>query len=214
VNILFSKVTLLIALYSEEYPKRDRKKIMGDGIAARLATKSKEINDSICDKSAKNCRDKINNLNKKYKTVKDKSKLTGEGSEGIKSFQKFDALDEIWGTRDSVISKYVTEAGTSHTPTAPVASPSSSLTGSVTMAICESEVDEESLLLQALVRSGGRRGKGKELVGQLGKRARPEDDDDNALTDKTAIDSKEKKIKGLLEPAHSCDGTCMVFFAS
>jgi len=58
--------------------------IMGDGIAARLAAESKEINDPTCDTSAKNCRDKINNLDKKYKTVKDKSKLTGEGSEGIK----------------------------------------------------------------------------------------------------------------------------------
>ena len=120
--------------------------IMGEGIAARLAAESKEINDPICDTSAKNCHDKINNLDKKYKTVKDRSKLTGEGSEGIKSFQKFDSLDEIWGTRDSVNPKYVTEAGTSHTPTAPVASPSSSLTGSAsnTTVIWESAVDEES----------------------------------------------------------------------
>lgn len=94
------EVTLLIAIYGEEYPRRERGKsleTMWERIAARLVAESKEINDFISDKSAKNCRDKINNLNKKYKTVKDKSKLTGEGSEGIKSFPEFDALDEIWG---------------------------------------------------------------------------------------------------------------------
>ena len=150
---------LLNAIYGKEYPKRDRGKSlekMWERIAARLVAGSKEINDFISDKSAKNCRDKINNLNKIYKTVKDKSKLTGEGSEGIKSFPEFDALDEIWGTRDSVNPKYVMEAGTSHTPTTPVPSPSSSSGGSAsnTTASRESEVDEESPLLQALVRSG------------------------------------------------------------
>ena len=74
---------LLNAIYGEEYPKRDRGKsleTMWERIAARLVAGSKEINDFISDKSAKNCRDKINNLNKIYKTVKDKRKLTGEGS--------------------------------------------------------------------------------------------------------------------------------------
>lgn len=50
------EVTLLIAIYGEEYPKRDRGKsleTMWERIAARLVAKSKEINDFICDKSAK-----------------------------------------------------------------------------------------------------------------------------------------------------------------
>ena len=94
------------------------------------------------------------------------------------------------------------EAGTSHTPTTPVPSPSSSLGGSAsnTTASRESEVDEESPLLQALVRSGAWRGKEKELVGQPGKRARPEDDDDELeqakrlfFKDKKKPDSKKKK---------------------
>ena len=191
------EVTLLIAIYGEEYPKRDKGKsleTMWERIAARLVAESKEINDFISDKSAKNCRDKINNLNKIYKTVKDKSKLTGEGSEGIKSFPEFDALDEIWGTRDSVNPKYVMEAGTSHTPTTPVPSPSFSSGGSAsnTTASRESELDEESPLSQALVRSGARRGKGKELVGQPGKRARPEDDDDDALTDDDELEQAKR----------------------
>lgn len=49
----------------------------------------------------------MNNLNKNYKAVKDKSKQTGEGNEGIESFPLFNDLDEIWGTRDSVNHKYV-----------------------------------------------------------------------------------------------------------
>lgn len=81
-------------------------------IAERLVADCKEM-DITCNKSAKQCRDKINNLNKKYKAVKDKSKLTGEGSEEIKPFPQFDNLDQIWGTRDSVSPKYVVEAGTS-----------------------------------------------------------------------------------------------------
>ena len=57
---------------------------MWDRMAERLVADSKEIDDFVCDKSAKNCRDKINNLSKKYKTVKDKSKPTVEGSKYIK----------------------------------------------------------------------------------------------------------------------------------
>ena len=82
-----------------------------------------------CQKSAKNCRDKINNLSKKYKNVKDKSKMTGEGSKNIKSFPEFDELDQIWGARDSVNSKYVMEAGTSKSAIATL-SPNSSMTSS------------------------------------------------------------------------------------
>ena len=58
----------------------------------------------------------MNNLNKKYKTVKDKSKSTGEGSEEIKSFPEFTDLDELWGTRDTVTNKYVVEAGSNDQP--------------------------------------------------------------------------------------------------
>lgn len=45
---------------------------MWERIAERLVAECKEM-DITCDKSAKKCRDKINNLNKKYKAVKDKS---------------------------------------------------------------------------------------------------------------------------------------------
>ena len=58
----------------------------------------------------------MNNLNKKYKTVKDKSKSTGEGSDQIKSFPEFTDLDELWGTRDTVTTKYVVEAGANDQP--------------------------------------------------------------------------------------------------
>ena len=95
---------------------------MWEKIEARLAEESKEVLNIHCEKSAKSCRDKINNLSKKYKNVKDKSKMTGEGSENIKSFPEFDELDQIWGTRDSVNPKYVMEAGTSKSA---IATPSS-----------------------------------------------------------------------------------------
>lgn len=68
-------------------------------MAERLVADSKEIDDFVCDKSAKNWRDKINNLSKKYKTVKDKSKLTVEGSKDIKSFPEFNDLNDIWDKR-------------------------------------------------------------------------------------------------------------------
>ena len=62
------------------------------------------------------CRDKITNLNKKYKNVKDKSKATREGSKEIKGFPEFADLNEIWGTWDIVTNKYVVEAGTNEQP--------------------------------------------------------------------------------------------------
>lgn len=74
---------------------------MWERIVERLVAECKEM-DITCAKSAKKCHDKINNLNKKHKSVKDKSKMTGEGSEEIKSFPQFDDLGQIWGTRDSV----------------------------------------------------------------------------------------------------------------
>ena len=100
----------------KEYKNRDKGRnldSMWEKIEARLAEESKEVLNIHCKKSAKSCRDKINNLSKKYKNVKDKSKMTREGSKNIKSFPKFDELDQIWGTRDSVNPKYVMEAGTS-----------------------------------------------------------------------------------------------------
>ena len=112
---------------------------MWERIVERLVTECKEM-DITCDKSAK-----INNLNKKYKAVKDKSKLTGEGSEGIKSFPQFDDLDQIWGTRDSVSPKYVVEAGTSQPVTStPVPSPNPSIGASESSATVQSVEPAES----------------------------------------------------------------------
>ena len=135
------EVKLLITIYGQEWQNRDSRRSlepMWERIAERLVTECKEM-DITCDKSAKNCRDKINNLNKKYKAVKDKSKLTGEGSEGIKSFPQFDDLDQIWGTRDSVSPKYVVEAGTSQPVTStPVPSPNPSIGASESSATVQS----------------------------------------------------------------------------
>ena len=102
---------------------------MWEKIEARLAEESKEVLNTHCQKSAKNCRDEINNLSKKYKNVKDKSKMTREGSENIKSFPEFDELNQTWGTRDSVNPKYVMEAGTSKSAIA-TPSPNSSMCSS------------------------------------------------------------------------------------
>ena len=89
---------------------------MWDRIAERVNSESVEINAFSGEKTAKNCRDKMNNLNKKYKTVKDKSKFTGEGSDEIKSFPEFTDLDKLWGTHDTVTNKYVVEAGSNDQP--------------------------------------------------------------------------------------------------
>ncbi|KAL9978717.1 hypothetical protein ACROYT_G016270 [Oculina patagonica] len=126
------EVKLLIAIYGEEFKNREKGRSlepMWDKIAARLVAESKEFNNFICDKSAKNCRDKINNLNKKYKAVKDKSKMTGEGSDDIKSFPEFDELDQLWGTRDSVNPKYVIEAGTLQSTPSPSTSAAGASSG-------------------------------------------------------------------------------------
>ena len=123
---------LLISTYGEEYKNRDKGRnldFMWEKIEARLAEESKEVLNIYREKSAKSCRDKINNLSKKYKNVKDKSKMTGEGSKNIKSFPEFDELDQIWGTRDSVNPKYVMEAGTSKSAIA-TPSPNSSMSSS------------------------------------------------------------------------------------
>lgn len=37
----------------------------------------------------------------------------GEGSNEIKGFPKFQDLDEIWGTRDSITPKYVVDSSSS-----------------------------------------------------------------------------------------------------
>ena len=89
---------------------------MWEKIAERVNSESTEMNSFAGKKDAKQCRDKITNLNKKYKNVKDKSRATGEGSEEIKGFPEFADLDEIWGTRDIVTNKYVVEAGTNDQP--------------------------------------------------------------------------------------------------
>ena len=100
-----------------------------------------------CDNSAKKCRDKVNNLNKKYEAVKDKSTWTGEDSEETKSFPQFDDLDQIWGTRDSVSLNYVVETGTSQPVTS---TPNSSICGSersttVPLAELDKSTDESDL---------------------------------------------------------------------
>ena len=126
------EVKLLISIYGEEHKNRDKGRNLDstwEEIEARLAEESKEVLNIYCEKSAKSCRDKINNLKKKYKNVREKSKMTGEGSKNIKSFPEFDELDQIWGTRDSVNPKYVMEAGTSKSAIA-TPSPNSSMSSS------------------------------------------------------------------------------------
>ena len=187
------EVKLLIAIYGEEWQARDSRRSlepMWERIAERLVAECKEM-DITCDKSAKNCRDKINNLNKKYKAVKDKSKMTGEGSEDIKSFPQFDDLDQIWGTRDSVNPKYVVEAGTSQPVTStPVPSPKSSIGGSGSSATAlsveadesseDSDLCEESAsLLSTLPRSKNLRKNEKGPGQRKGKRTKSADDQDD-----------------------------------
>ena len=61
------EVKLLIAIYGEEWQNRDSRRSlepMWERIAERLVSECKEI-DITCETSAKNCRDKMNNLNKK-----------------------------------------------------------------------------------------------------------------------------------------------------
>ena len=152
-----AEVKLLIAIYGEEWQNRDSRRSlepMWDRIAERLVAECKEMN-ITCDKSVKKCCDKINNLNKKYKAVKDKSKMTGEGSDEIKSFPQFDDLDQIWGTRDSMSPKYVVEAGTSQPVTStPIPSPNPSigaLESSATVPLAElGESTDESDLVEEL----------------------------------------------------------------
>ena len=113
------EVKILIKVYRQEYERKDRGRsqdVMWEKIAERVNSESTEMNSFAGKKDAKQCRDKITNLNKKYKNVKDKSRATGEGSEEIKGFPEFADLDEIWGTRDIVTNKYVVEAGTNDQP--------------------------------------------------------------------------------------------------
>lgn len=109
----------MIIVYCQEYERKDRGRrqdVMWEKIAERVNSESTEMNSFTGKKDAKQCRDKITNLNKKYRNVKDKSKATREGSEEIKGFPEFADLDEIWGTRDIVTNKYIVEAGTNVQP--------------------------------------------------------------------------------------------------
>ena len=139
-----------------------------------------------CQKSAKNCRDKINNLSKKYKNIKDKSKMPGEGSKNIKSFPEFDELDQIWGTRDSVNSKYVMEAGTSKSAIATLSS-NSSLTSSGSrdgtsfgpLEGSSDEMDETLSLPSAIARPTRSEKTEKGCRQEKRKRSQPSNDDDS-----------------------------------
>ena len=76
----------------------------------------------------------------------------------------------------------------SRTPATPARSPSSSLAGQCAVnisanSIDETEIDEGLPLKQALDKSGGQRKKGKEPVGNPGKRTRADDDDDVSTDD-------------------------------
>ena len=76
----------------------------------------------------------------------------------------------------------------SRTPATPARSPSSSLAGQCAVnisanSIDETEIDEGLPLKQALDKSGGQRKKGKEPVGNSGKRARADDGDDVSTDD-------------------------------
>ncbi|KAK2556151.1 hypothetical protein P5673_021733 [Acropora cervicornis] len=126
----------------------------------------------------------MNNLNKKYEAVNDKSIWTGEGGEEIKPFPQFDNLDQIWGTRDSVNLKYVLEAGTSQPVTS---TPNSSIRGSessTTIPLAEldkgtdeSDLAEESAtLLSTTSRSKNLRKQGKSPQQRKGKRSKPDED--------------------------------------
>ncbi|CAH3179164.1 unnamed protein product [Porites lobata] len=183
------EVKLLISIYGEEYKNRDKGRnldSMWEKIEARLAEESKEVLNIHCQKSAKNCRDKINNLSKKYKNVKDKSKMTGEGSENIKSFPEFDELDQIWGTRDSVNPKYVMEAGTSKSAIA-TPSPNSSMSSpgsgdGTSFGPLENSSDEmdETLSLSSAIARPSRSEKTEKGRGQeKRKRSQPSNDDDS-----------------------------------
>lgn len=151
----------------------------------------------------------MNNLNKKYKSVRDKSKRTGESSEEIKSFPQFDDLDQIWGTRDSVSPKYVLEARTSQPVTStPVPSPNSSICASESSATVpsteqdestdESDLAEESASLwSAISRSKNLRKQGKGTQQRKGKRSKPdEDQDDNTDEELGKSESLFFKKKG------------------
>ena len=180
---------LLISIYGEEYKNRDKGRnldSMWEKIEARLAEESKEVLNIYCEKSAKSCRDKINNLSKKYKNVKDKSKMTGEGSKNIKSFPEFDELDQIWGTRDSVNPKYVMEAGTSKSAIAtpsPNSSMSSSGSGDGTsfgpLEGSSDEMDETLSLPSAIARPTRREKTEKGRRQEKRKRSQPSNDDDS-----------------------------------
>lgn len=53
------------------------------------------------------------NLSKKYKQAKDKTRVSGEGSEAIDDCPHFEDFDEFMGSRDIISPKYVVESGTS-----------------------------------------------------------------------------------------------------
>ena len=159
---------------------------MWEKIEARLAEESKEVLNIHCEKSAKSCRDKINNLSKKDKNVKDKRKMTGEGSKNIKSFPEFDELDQIWGTRDSVNPKYVMEAWTSKSVIAtpsPNSSMSSSGSGDGTsfgpLEDSSDEMDETLSLPSAIARPTRREKTEKGRRQEKKKRNQPSNDDDS-----------------------------------
>ena len=81
-----------------------------------MNSENTEMNSFARKKDAKQCCEKITNLNKKYKNVKDKSNTTGEGSEEVKGFWELVDLNEKWGTQDIVTNKYVAEVGTNDQP--------------------------------------------------------------------------------------------------
>ena len=112
--------------------------------------------------------------------------MPGEGSKNIKSFPEFDELDQIWGTRDSVNSKYVMEAGTSKSAIATLSS-NSSMTSSGSrdgtsfgpLKGSSDEMDETLSLHSAIARPTRSEKTEKGCRQEKRKRSQPSNDDDS-----------------------------------
>ena len=122
-----TKEKILIELFGENEDKlryRSFKSPEWQSIARQLQERCRRENVES-EKSAKQCKNKMANLTKKYKTVKDKLRTTGYGKGGDDEDKEtesgteliprnFHNMDNILGSREAVNPKHVLESSSQH----------------------------------------------------------------------------------------------------
>ena len=186
---------ILIELFGENEDKlryRSFNSPEWQSIARQLQERCRRENVE-CEKSAQQCKNKMANLTKKYKTVKDKLRTTGYGKGGDEEDEEketrsgaeliprhFHDMDDILGNREAVNPKHVLESSSQHVDSSP----------EIDQDLLEKEALDEEMLAAA------RAQKERNTPGTSGVDGSEEEDVDMAFAKSLFFKNKSGKRKG------------------